>query len=445
MIGSPSSIAKTQDFQATENGQRTTDTAPVAALSTLRADSSCLPAYSSREYFRAVARLGIQAAEALDHAHQNGILHRDIKPGNLLLDDAGKLWITDFGLARIEADAALTMTGDLLGTLRYMSPEQALAKRVVVDHRSDIYSLGVTLYELLTLEPAFAAADRHELLRQIAFDEPKPPRRIERQVPGDLETIVLKTMRKASEQRYATARELADDLRRLLENKAIKAKPMTLREQTIKWSRRHPAIIWCAAIVVLAIAIIAAISSLLIASAYKREVIQRQIAQAEREHADTERTHAEEIFRKARRQINDLIFEPTVGEGIWFDLTPLQRKAFARHAESYYSGLIQDDAKSPTLQNETAVGFRSLATIHYRSKEYQQAETLFRQSLSILDRLRCEYPGDYEYQAQFGWCTFMLGATLIALEKPDEAESFLKTSIECYKQLIHEARKSMSA
>ena len=105
----------------------------IAALSTL-------PDFDSREYFRTVARLGIQAAEALDHAHQNGILHRDIKPANLLVDDAGKLWITDFGLARIEADAGMTMTGDLLGTLRYMSPEQALAKRVVVDHRSDIYS-----------------------------------------------------------------------------------------------------------------------------------------------------------------------------------------------------------------------------------------------------------------------------------------------------------------
>ena len=126
---------------------------------------SSLPAFASREYFRTVARLGIQAAEALDHAHQNGILHRDIKPANLHgRTTRGKLWITDFGLARIEADAGMTMTGDILGTLRYMSPEQALAKRVVVDHRSDIYSLGVTLYELLTLQPAFTGDDRQELL-----------------------------------------------------------------------------------------------------------------------------------------------------------------------------------------------------------------------------------------------------------------------------------------
>ena len=103
-----------------------------------------------RAYFRTVARLGIQAAEALEHAHQQGIVHRDIKPANLLLDARGNLWITDFGLARLQDDAGLTMTGDLLGTLRYMSPEQALGQRAVVDHRTDIYSLGVTLYELLT-------------------------------------------------------------------------------------------------------------------------------------------------------------------------------------------------------------------------------------------------------------------------------------------------------
>ena len=123
-------------------------------------------------FCRSVARLGVEAAEALDHAHLSGIVHRDIKPGNLLLDGRGHLWITDFGLARIGSDAGLTHTGDVLGTLRYMSPEQALARRVVVDHRTDIYSLGITLYELLTLEPVYAGRDRQELLRQIAQDEP---------------------------------------------------------------------------------------------------------------------------------------------------------------------------------------------------------------------------------------------------------------------------------
>src|SRR5439155_1401402 len=109
---------------------------------------------------RTVAHLGVQAAEALEHAHAKGIIHRDIKPANLLVDERGNLWITDFGLARMLSEAGLTMTGDLVGTLRYMSPEQALAKRVPVEHRSDIYSLGVTLYELLTLRPACDGRDQ---------------------------------------------------------------------------------------------------------------------------------------------------------------------------------------------------------------------------------------------------------------------------------------------
>jgi serine/threonine protein kinase len=149
-----------------------------------------------RDYFRAVARLGLQAGEALDHAHQLGVVHRDIKPANLMVDGSGHLWVTDFGLARMQSEASLTATGDLIGTLRYMSPEQALAKRVVIDHRTDIYSLGTTLYELLTLRPAFPGKDRQELLRQITFEEPVPPRQLNKAVPAHLEIIVLKAMAK---------------------------------------------------------------------------------------------------------------------------------------------------------------------------------------------------------------------------------------------------------
>ena len=111
-----------------------------------------------------MARLGVQVAEALDHAHTRGILHRDIKPANLLLDAEGRLWVTDFGLAQVRGDDRLTLTGDVLGTLRYMSPEQALGGRAVVDDRTDLYSLGVTLYELLTLRPAVRGRDRAEVL-----------------------------------------------------------------------------------------------------------------------------------------------------------------------------------------------------------------------------------------------------------------------------------------
>src|SRR5262249_18434812 len=188
-----------------------------------------------REDFRRLAELGVQAAEALDHAHQAGIVHRDVKPANLMLDERGNLWVTDFGLAHMQhGEASLTVTGDLVGTLRYMSPEQALAKRVVIDHRTDVYSLGATLYELLTLRPAFDGKDRQELLRQIAFEESPRPRRLDRGIPAELETIVLKAMEKNPADRYATAQDLADDLSGFLEEKRIRARRPSLLQRARK-------------------------------------------------------------------------------------------------------------------------------------------------------------------------------------------------------------------
>ncbi len=215
-------------------------TQPVAAISTARTANP-------REFSRTMARLGIQAAEALDHAHQIGIIHRDIKPSNLLLDVRGNLWITDFGLARVGTDVDITVTGDLVGTLRYMSPEQALAKRVVVDHRTDIYSLGVTLYELLALRPVFPGHDRHEILRQITFDEPQPLRKTAPSIPEEIETIVLKAMAKNPSDRYATAQEFADDLRRHLDDKPILARRPGPVRRLVKWSLRHKVVVGSAA------------------------------------------------------------------------------------------------------------------------------------------------------------------------------------------------------
>jgi serine/threonine protein kinase/tetratricopeptide (TPR) repeat protein len=220
----------------------------------VQADTGRLPVNTTRRsrgssrhrptWYRSIAELGAAVADALDHAHQQGIIHRDIKPGNLLLDGQGKIWVTDFGLARIEADTAMTATGDLLGTLRYMSPEQALAKRVVVDHRTDVYSLGVTLYELLTLRPAFQGDTREEILRRIAFDEPPAPRRFDPGIPIELETIVRKAHEKNPAERYATAADLAADLRRFLADEPIQARPAGLIPRARKWARRHPTTSW---------------------------------------------------------------------------------------------------------------------------------------------------------------------------------------------------------
>ncbi|HZT80425.1 MAG TPA: serine/threonine-protein kinase, partial [Gemmataceae bacterium] len=157
-------------------------TPPPAALHTV-------PLRRGRAHFRRVAELVAQAADALEYAHGMGVVHRDVKPANLLLDAGGNVWVTDFGLARLGEGAGLTVSGDLLGTLRYMSPEQALARHGLVDHRTDVYSLGATLYELLTLRPAVDGASKEEVLHRLAFGEPAAPRKLDRSVPAELETV----------------------------------------------------------------------------------------------------------------------------------------------------------------------------------------------------------------------------------------------------------------
>jgi serine/threonine protein kinase/WD40 repeat protein len=214
------------------NPQPTAGTLPVAELTTL-------DGRSSRDWFRTVALWGAQIADALDYAHAVGLVHRDVKPANLMLDGDGKVWVTDFGLAQMEADAGLTMTGGIVGTLRYMSPEQAGGQRALVDQRTDVYSLAVTLYELLTLEPAFRAADHKQLLRQVLEEDPKRPRLVAPSLPLDLETIILKATQKEPPQRYATASALADDLRRYLADRPITARRPGLAERARRWCRRH--------------------------------------------------------------------------------------------------------------------------------------------------------------------------------------------------------------
>jgi WD40 repeat protein len=197
------------------------------------------PTRLSRHLYRSCAELAQQAAGALHYAHEQGIIHRDVKPSNLLIDGSGWLWVSDFGLARIAGQAELTLSGAVLGTLRYMSPEQALAARVVVDHRSDVYSLGATLYELVTLHPIFEGDDRLELLRKISEEEPLAPRRIDPNIPRELETIVLKSIAKDPGERYATALELANDLDRFLKNRPILARPPRAIDHAARWVRRH--------------------------------------------------------------------------------------------------------------------------------------------------------------------------------------------------------------
>ncbi|MEZ6136661.1 MAG: serine/threonine-protein kinase [Pirellulaceae bacterium] len=191
---------------------------------------------SGYQLYKNVARIGSQVADALVCAHAQGILHRDIKPSNLLIDSSGNAWVTDFGLAKtLEED--LTHTGDLVGTLRYMAPERF---RGWSDPRSDVYSLGLTLYEMLTLRPAFREADRAEIIRRVMYANPPRPRQIDPHIPRDLETIVLKATEKEPLSRYQTASELAEDLNRFAADKPIVARRTSMQQLLWLWCRRNP-------------------------------------------------------------------------------------------------------------------------------------------------------------------------------------------------------------
>ena len=183
-----------------------------------------------------------EVADALEYAHQQGVIHRDIKPSNLLLSPAGRLSVNDFGLARMLEQPGMTITGEIVGTPVYMSPEQITAGRIPLDHRTDIYSLGATLYELLTLQPPFGAEQRDQLLAQVIQKDPTPPRKVNGKVPVDLETICLKAMEKDPDRRYQTAGQMAEDLRRYVNRFAILARRAGPFARLQKWVMRNPAL-----------------------------------------------------------------------------------------------------------------------------------------------------------------------------------------------------------
>jgi serine/threonine protein kinase len=305
------------------------------------------------EYFRAIARLGAQAAEALEHAHEQGVVHRDVKPGNLLVDGHDHLWVSDFGLAQFQGDGAMTVTGDLVGTLRYMSPEQALGKRGLVDHRTDVYALGATLYELLTVTPVFQGRDREELLRQIAFEGPQPPRRLNTALPLDLETIILKALSKRVEDRYGTAREMAEDLRRFLEHRPVLAKRPGLVERAAKWLRRHPAVVAGAVVVLLLAAVGFGVSTALIAR-------EQQKTKAAYDAVARQRDRAETSFQQARKFV-DFITE--LSNDRLRDQPEL--KDLCRALLAYYEDFIDQCQDDPSLREELAASHKKVADILY--------------------------------------------------------------------------------
>jgi WD40 repeat protein/serine/threonine protein kinase len=244
-------------------------------------------------YWESVARIGVQVAGALAYAHRQGVLHRDIKPANLLLDLNGNVWVTDFGLAKADDSDNLTHTGDLLGTLRYMPPEAFEGKS---DTRSDIYSLGLTLYELVALRPAYQERDRNKLIRQVTTGDPPRLRKLRADAPRDLVTIVEKAIDRDPARRYPSAGDMADDLQRFLDGHPITARRATVTERLWMWSRRQPALA----------GLVAAAVGLFVMTAFGATVAALwRAAEKAKDTAETARTGEETARRRAEGLLGD--------------------------------------------------------------------------------------------------------------------------------------------
>src|SRR5262249_14919287 len=283
------------------------------------------------------------------------VVHRDIKPANLLVDGRGNLWITDFGLARFHSEAGLTLSGDLVGTLRYMSPEQALAKREMVDHRTDVYSLGVTLYELLTLQPAFTGRDREELLRQIASEESRLPRQVNRAIPADLETIVLKAMSKDLEGRYTTAQDLANDLRRFLDDKPIQAKRPSPWQRLRKWARRHRAVVVATAVATAVVGLLAVVGL----------IVSNVLITRERTQVTRERTQAEENLEVFQKSLDEITTQ-LVDKRLFRDPQENKddRELVSKLLRSYEE-FVEHNRANPRVRHATALAYLRIGNLYW--------------------------------------------------------------------------------
>ncbi|HJZ55593.1 MAG TPA: serine/threonine-protein kinase, partial [Gemmataceae bacterium] len=243
------------------------------------------------DYYRRVARIGLQVAEALVHAHAEGVLHRDVKPSNLLLDARGCVWVTDFGLAKMEGSEELTTPGDIVGTLRYMPPERFAGTE---DARGDVYGLGLTLYEMLALRPAFDAPDRPRLLELVRHGDVPHPRQSDPRVPRDLETVVLKAAAREPGDRYQTAAELAADLGRFLDDQPVLARRVSWLEQARRWCQRKPTVAGLYAAVVLGAALAAVTAG--VVALWRDAERARDTAEAAKGDEETARREVEKLL-----------------------------------------------------------------------------------------------------------------------------------------------------
>ena len=353
-------------------------------------------------YIELVVHIAIQVAEALEHAHSLDIVHRDVKPGNLIIDQRGRVWVTDFGLARFREDDRLTRTGDILGTLAYMSPEQASGMHGAVDHRTDIYSLGATLYELLTLQPPFVNVDPKTLRSTISSEEPKAPRRLNKKIPVDLETIVLKAISREPQLRYQSAQEVADDLRRFQDNRPVLARRPGFLELSFKWASRHRSIVAVTTVTLFLLVAILSVSTGLVVQEHARteaaleDVTDALIAEEnQRQAAEENLKLAQQNFRQAREMLEFFVEVTREDLAVHEDLEEVRSKLL-QTSLSYYQQFIEQTGNNSTLQAELAATHRDVAKILLHLGATPDAQQSLEQALQAQERLVRNNPENEE-------------------------------------------------
>ncbi|HUY87897.1 MAG TPA: serine/threonine-protein kinase [Pirellulales bacterium] len=324
--------------------------------------------------YRESAEIVAQLADALAHAHGKGVVHRDVKPSNVLFDADCQPLLADFGLAKRDGfDPTLTLTGAALGTPAFMAPEQL--KGQIVDARSDIYSLGVVLYEMLTGQLPFLGRGRM-LVLQLLEDDPRPPRRLDDQIPLDLESICLKAMRSEAQRRYQTADEFAADLRRYLRGEPVQARPAGRISRAIRWCRRRPALTGLAAALLLALV-----------GGFAGITWQWRRAESHLAELQRERERAERNFQQAHQTLADITRLSSNGdfEGLADD-RPL-RKELAELALAHYQRFLEHEGKDPSLTAEAIDAHTLIAKIYESSGGARlKAVESHRAALRLIDR-----------------------------------------------------------
>lgn len=368
-------------------------------------------------FWQSVARIGTQVGEALHHAHEQGVLHRDIKPSNLLLDTRGTVWVTDFGLAKADDQRDLTHTGDVLGTLRYMAPEMFSGQS---DQRSDVYSLGLTLYELLVLRPAFNESDRGRLIRMVLNEAPPRLRTLDPAIPRDLETIVHKAIDREPSHRYSSALELAEDLTRFLNDEPIRARHVSLATRFTRWCKRNPAVAGLTSTIAVLL-LVAAVGSTFAAVYFQHMAKQRTsalavataatlTAQQEKTEADIarnqerilrleaerQRDRANTNYARARRAVDSYLSKVTEEELLSVPgLQPLRQQLLAE-ALKFYTEFIQEQSDDPQLQIEQASAHFRLGIIHRDLGNTVASQAANTKAIRLLETLRGKNPASLD-------------------------------------------------